>query len=285
MILPDFILESRKNKIWTESGMDTLEHCADKTHFKNYPHSVIYNYNSRGFRDSNWPDSGKELQNAIWCIGDSFTVGLGSPENHMWVNILQERINKRCINVSLDGASNHWMARKTLAILKEIQPKFIIIHWSFFTRGEMPGQDLDDEQRRLNFYDLDLTSEQLLVNFIELVQSVEQAKQDTTIIHSFIPSWSIGTGGTSVQEIWNRLRGSNWPTNPTNQITDAAKEELQRFGYGEFFKLYCDLLDNITYVPELNILDLARDGFHYDKVTATNFVDRLEKLIPNPDLS
>jgi hypothetical protein len=285
MILPDFVLKSRKNKIWTESGMDTLEHCADKMHFKNYPYSVMYNYNNRGFRDSDWSDSVEELQNAVWCVGDSFTVGLGSPVDHTWVNILQKRINKRCINVSLDGASNNWIARKTLSILKEIQPKFIIIHWSFFTRGELPGQDLDDEERRLNFYDLDLTSEQLLVNFNELVQSVEQAKQDTTIIHSFIPSWSIGTGGTSVQEIWNKLRGSTWPDNPTNQITEVIKEELQRFGHGEFFKLYCDILDSITYVPELNILDLARDGFHYDKITATNFVDQLEKLILNLDLS
>lgn len=282
MILPDFILKSRKNKTLTESGMDNFEYCIDKIHFKNYPYSIIYNYNSRGFRDSDWPDSIKELQNAVWCVGDSFTAGLGSPADHMWVNILQKRINKRCINVSLDGASNNWMARKTLSILKEIQPKFIIIHWSFFTRHEMSRQDLDDEQRRLNFYDLNLTSEQLLSNFNELVQSVEQAKQDTKIIHSFIPSWSIGT---SVQEEWNKLRGPDWPDTPTNQITDVIKEELQHFDYGEFFKLYCDLLDNIIYVPEFNKLDLARDGFHYDKITATNFVDQLEKLILNPDPS
>ena len=89
MILPEFYLRSRANKVWDESGIDSLAYAKDVDYFKNYPHNVSYNHNSRGFRDSEWPDSGKELQDAVWCVGDSFTVGLGSPANHMWVNILQ----------------------------------------------------------------------------------------------------------------------------------------------------------------------------------------------------
>ena len=91
MLLPDFILRSRQNELFTESGLDTLKDCLDNTHYKNYPHQIEYKYNSRGYRDAEWPNTITELQDAIWCFGDSFTVGIGSPLNHTWVNILQSK--------------------------------------------------------------------------------------------------------------------------------------------------------------------------------------------------
>ena len=57
MILPDFILHSRVNARWDYSGMDSIKDCFNKKHFKNYPHTVKYVYNSRGFRDAEWPES------------------------------------------------------------------------------------------------------------------------------------------------------------------------------------------------------------------------------------
>ena len=131
MILPDFLLPSRQNKIWSESGIDTINNCHDKSHFKKYPYPITYHYNSRGFRDTEWPQTVFELQNSIWCFGDSFTTGVGSPLSHTWVNILQHRLDKRCINVSMDGASNYWIARKISRVLDKIKPKIIIIQWSF----------------------------------------------------------------------------------------------------------------------------------------------------------
>ena len=76
MILPDFTISSKINQNWAYSGMDSPDLCLDSKHFKSYPYSVSYQYNSRGYRDHEWPD---DLQNAVWCIGDSFTVGIGSP--------------------------------------------------------------------------------------------------------------------------------------------------------------------------------------------------------------
>ncbi len=71
--------------------------------FLDYPYPISYSYNSHGFRDDEWPD---DLSNVIWCIGDSFTTGVGVPFDHRWPNILQSKINKRCINLGIDGASN-----------------------------------------------------------------------------------------------------------------------------------------------------------------------------------
>ena len=84
---------------------------------RQYLHPITYNYNSRGFRDQEWPDSMTELREATWCVGDSFTVGLGSPVTHTWPNVLQQTLQKKTINVSMDGASNNLIARKVLKIL------------------------------------------------------------------------------------------------------------------------------------------------------------------------
>jgi len=172
MILEDFILSSRANQSgsgvpgWEYSGIDVSDPdyksghwagCADdyinsKT-FKEYPYKIHYTFNSRGYRDSEWPDSFEELSNSIWCLGDSFTVGLGSPYEHIWPQRLQKRLGKRTINVSMDGASNDWILRRTKRIVEEINPKFIVIMWSYFNRRESPNEDLSDEDRRLHWLD------------------------------------------------------------------------------------------------------------------------------------
>jgi hypothetical protein len=65
MILPDFVLPIRANAQWDYSGMDDPNFCLDPKHFKRYPYSVQYNFNSRGYRDAEWPQSLEELRNAI----------------------------------------------------------------------------------------------------------------------------------------------------------------------------------------------------------------------------
>ena len=102
MILPDFILPSRQNQVWDKSGIDSYEECKDKKHFKSYPYAVDYDYNSRGFRDSEWPEDIDQLTHAIWCVGDSFTEGLGSPAEHAWPFLLQNQTNLKPTS-NMDG--------------------------------------------------------------------------------------------------------------------------------------------------------------------------------------
>ena len=234
MILPEFILTSRQNKIWNKSGMDTFDNCFDKKHFKNYPCPITYNYNSRGFRDQEWPTTINELKECIWCFGDSFTVGIGSPIEHTWVNVLQLRLNQRCVNISMDGASNQWIARKVIEVLKIIKPKLIVIQWSFIHRGESESVNLTDENRRIDVVK-NLNVDELKINNYQLIKDVESQKNQSNIIHSFVPE-------------------------------------------STFFDVDY-VSDNIKYVPEIIKLDFARDGYHYDIVTATNFVDKVQNLI------
>lgn len=288
MILPEFILTSRQNKIWTNSGMDTFDDCFDKKHFKNYPFPITYNYNSRGFRDTEWPTTINELKECIWCFGDSFTVGIGSPIEHTWVNLLQSQCKLRCINVSLDGASNKWIARKVIDVLKIIAPKLIVIQWSYINRDEIANNTLTDEDRRLKFAFENIN--QLKTNNYKLLNAVELQKNQCKIIHSFIPHATC-LDSKHILAIWNEIKGDSWPDLPKNLMEfnclskNIITELNDFFNVYELFISYYQLIDCITYIPEIVQLDWARDGHHYDIITATTFVDQLENLISDLQLT
>jgi hypothetical protein len=142
MILPNFVLTTRQNQVWSTSGLDSLEECVSKSFFNHYPYEVSYKFNSRGFRDEEWPETVEELRNCIWCFGDSFTVGMGCPYDSIWTKKLEKITGIRTINISMDGASNEWISRKVISIIKQISPKFVVIHWSYFDRREDPDTSL-----------------------------------------------------------------------------------------------------------------------------------------------
>jgi hypothetical protein len=299
MILPDFILPSRQNQVWAESGIDSYAECKDKKHFKSYPHKVEYRYNSRGFRDIEWPETLEELKECIWCFGDSFTVGIGSPIDHIWPNILQNKINCRCINVSMDGASNNWIARKAARVLNEISPKYIVIHWSFITRYEDGDESLRDEHRRRHVL-ITETHARLIDQFNKLINQIEAVKNKSNIIHSFIPNYLVDKKNADliINRIWQSLRGNDWPLSPPldrfqlMNLDPAMLSELTQVNAIDYLiKLYneqvsisqlTNTFNKILYIPEITKQDLARDGHHYDSITATNFVEQLVDLISFP---
>lgn len=288
MILPNFILPSRVNQSWEYSGMDSFEDCLDKNHFKQYSQSINYNYNSRGYRDQEWPESIDQLKNAIWCIGDSFTVGLGSPQEHTWPYLLQQQLNQRTINVSMDGASNDWIQRKALKLLKEIQPQTIVIHWSYVTRHEINNDLLDDEQRRaehdpqtLRVHGFDFFKQKLK----QLIIQLEEVKNQTQIIHSFIPAFDLEYD-CKIDRVWPIIKGADWPVAPTTvqeleNLPNFVKQELKNdFKYYNKFKEQFEYYHDINCcVPEFVPQDLARDGHHYDIKTASAFAQQITKVI------
>jgi hypothetical protein len=285
MILPDFVLPYRQHKILTESGTDSLKQCSDKEHFKSYPHQIEYKYNSRGFRDAEWPEDLAQLKQAIWCIGDSYTVGIGSPLEHTWVAQVSKQLGTRTINVSMPIASNYWMTRKTLDILTHIRPDVIIIQWSHILATESNDVTLSDEDRRVRYEfdnwnwcnDLDLG-----LAFIELVKKVEVAKQHTKVIHSFIPKFGIDN---KVSDAWAQISGPDWPACPAtldefNALGSGIVNELiNSFKLYDWFYLYYNLHHNIEYIPEIKNLDLARDSYHYDLLTAQHFAIGVRQLL------
>ena len=276
MILPDLILPGRANKNLQYTGLDSLEKCNNKQHFKNYPYRVNYNYNSRGFRDAEWPDN---LENVVWCIGDSFTVGLGCPLDHVWPRILQQKLNQRTINVSMDGASNEWIARRTCDIIDAIHPSTIIIQWSYTHRRE------DTVENGLNklwtkFYNNVKDSSWPECKYSNFNTLPEFIKVEVHELHQWNYHKQFLDENRALHYTLTSLDNNNINLlNCIKQVESTGANIIHSF-IPEFAQDWNNSdLSGYTFIPEIKKLDLARDYHHYDTLTATNFVHQLLMLL------
>lgn len=189
MILPDLILPFTVNAKRKSFGMDTTERCKDLNHFNLYPYDIEYSYNSRGYRGEEWPDNLDDLKKSVWCVGDSFTSGVGNLYEHTWPYILEKQLKVRCINLGLDGASNNWIKRRVIDIINNVSPKLIIVQWSYINRRESDNASLSDD-RRCMWVDDNVSEEDDIANTVDCINAVESSSKNTIIIHSFIPNFS-----------------------------------------------------------------------------------------------
>lgn len=278
MILPDLVLPSRANRHWQYSGGDSLDQCLDRKHFLDYPHRVEYDYNSRGFRDREWPHDMEELRSATWCIGDSFTVGIGQPLAHIWPVVLAERQKQRTINVSMDGASNDWIYRRALNVMCSVAPAQMIVMWSYTHRRESPRNDLSDEQRLI--FATRSSTEQDYAHWADLSNRLYLANSEITQIT--IPDFH-----KTAEALWHAIKGPDWPACPKT-LSDLGK--LPAFVQDEIKDLHrCHdqltsmLAKDPTTLPNLladiihihSRLDWARDHHHFDILTSQWVVDQI----------
>ena len=157
------------------SGLDSIEKCLDKDHFRNYPKKISYKYNSRGFRDHDWPD---DLSDVVWCVGDSFTVGMGQPFEETWPQVLERKLDKRCINIGEDGCSNDIIQKRVIDIIENHKPKLIVVMWTYLHRRFVNGKNVHFDKN-------DFGADKDLKNFIKNYELC--ATRQTKIIHSIIP--------------------------------------------------------------------------------------------------
>jgi hypothetical protein len=250
-ILSDFVLTTRQNQTWETSGLDSPEECISKSFFNRYPYEISYKFNSRGFRDEEWPETIEELRNCIWCFGDSFTVGMGCPYDSIWVKKLEQITETRTINISLDGASNAWIARKVISAIQQISPKFIVIHWSYFDRRESPDTSLIDEDRRLSTltkddYRNNKHKKVLVENLKDTLRCIKRVESlnHHKVIHSLI-----------YDEI-------NYYSYPTRKNIHNSIECITNH-----------------YINSIDKVDYARDGHHYGIQTSELFANKVRKFI------
>lgn len=285
MILPDYILRSRMNQHWDHSGIDSLENCLNKKHFEEYPHKVSYVYNSRGFRDAEWPEDHDQLQNAIWCVGDSFTVGLGSPYEHIWPQRLQQALGQRTINVSMDGASNNWISRRACGILQTVAPKTMVIQWSYIARREL------DTESALN------------LEWNRFYSSIRESgwpdcdrDQRSKLHPDIVSKINNNYGGFNEQVMLNdesrilqysRCSVDDDVDNTLNcigQVQQCAGKTVIIHSFIPFFvsrnkKGVIESQISGLVIPEIVRLDVARDGHHYDVITSDRLVAQIQQLL------
>ena len=256
MILPDLFLPYRANCSMLYNGIDSVDKCLDKEHFNKYPYDINYKFNPRGFRDDTWPAMIEDLRKATWCIGDSFTVGVGQPFDHIWPQVLQQKYKKRTISVAMDGASNDWISRRALKIVNEITPKNIVIMWSYFHRRESSNIEMDDERRRLHYVSSYEDDIQHFLNCLEPLQHIN----NVNIIHSLVP----------------RASCDDTPL----YFGISAAEENKILGYTQQIDpRYTELYSSVKFTGMVRKLDVARDGHHFGFKTSKWVVDQILPLL------
>jgi len=281
MILSDLKIMSKVHLQCEFSGIDRLENCLNKDHFRNYPHKVDYVYNSRGFRDVEWPESREELKNAIWCIGDSFTVGVGSPYNFTWPQMLSAATGRRCINVSMDGASNNWISRRAQQIIREVSPTHMVVLWSYLHRRESADIKLPDEDRRI--WATSASHQDDFANFVWCYQQLNTAEISTKIYNSSIPKYSY-VGQNHIQCLWNNIRDPSWPVlYPQRRsefvtLSDHIQKEL--LAQSEIKSNLESVFAQVEFLDHnelLNLtnLDYARDYHHFDNITSKFLIEKI----------
>lgn len=278
MILPDFILPSRAHQHWEYSGIDSPEQCRDRRHFDRYPYTVSYCYNSRGFRDREWPNSTQELKQAIWCVGDSFTVGIGSPLEHTWPWLLENITKQRTINIGLDGASNNWIARKALRIISEIAPEFIVLHWSYISRRE-ENFDVASEKNWQQFYSVVKDKSWPKCAWTEVDQLPQHILNEIYSVHGGLP---VTSDETRILQSINCSEESDLENtlDCIEQLERVAKHTVLVHSFIPHFvpKKYQGHIESQLsgcIVSELTQFDFARDGYHYDIKTSQRFCQQL----------
>lgn len=282
MILESIKIPDMSGVILSTMHLDTIDRCLDRQHYLSYPYTVNYQFNSRGFRDREWPN---DLHGSIWCIGDSFTIGMGAPIEHSWPWLLEQLVGIRCINVSMDGASNDWIARHAVKVLTEIRPRYLCIMWTYLHRRENKHQGIDDRERRLHY--TFSTYQEDLQNFLDNYNLILENQGKTHITMAVIP-YAFIDPMQSVFDLWHKISDQSWPRTPlTMQEIDSLPANIVTeiksvHGCWEWFlDLQKYRADFMTTVPDQSLLlrfpkgiyevvqlDKTRDGHHFDIKTS-----------------
>ena len=246
-IMEHLWVEKRRSKELPYHGLDDPKHCKkDVDEFHKWPDGdkISYAFNSRGFRDEDWPDTIEEMRKAIWMVGDSFTMGMGIAYDQAYKRAMEKATGKRVIDISLDGTWPSWRRRIALKITREIQPELIFVHWGYIWRYKRKYRTLAQEVRDTIFKNQEQSA---MDGFIKTFRTLwDEPKGQTKLIHNFLPKFA-----------------------GQNKSQNEIFAEIQKFT-GEDTPYVC--WDNEQ-------LDTGRDGWHWGTKTVQKYVENnLKKM-------
>lgn len=280
LILPDLRLSSRANKTWRESGIDSLAKCLDKKHFLSYPYPIEYRYNDRGFRDAQWSD---QIAESIWCVGDSFTVGVGQPFDHIWPQVLARTIGKNAVNVSMDGASNDWIARRALEIVKSVKPRHVVVMWSYVERREVFQQAIADAAWRAIYQAVrghDWPNCEHVQDALSLPVAIQHELEHLHQIWLpviFDDLMSQQAADATVDQHFANWQQCVQMLAPHASVIHTTVPRFAPKDHERFWQYLVHTTDR--WVKPYQQIDWARDGHHFDILTARQLVDHLARMI------
>jgi len=220
-------------------------------------------------------------------VGDSFTVGMGSPIEHTWPYMLQQRTGQRCINISMDGASNNWIARQLVSIMAQTQPAVAVVQWSYLERRE------DHENSMLNRYwqeyyikvqAPDWPPVPAIDDFATLPQHIQ-----LELLTKHDQSWRQGISdeqlrlshvrSTQSEDVQNTQDLVHWAESIAKhhcvQLIHSFIPNFASVNARDKFFTQTKMSRSMGEIPQL---DWARDHHHYDQITAQYVVGRVMEL-------
>ncbi len=97
--------------------------------------SIIYEFNSAGFRDKEFK------QNGIAFFGCSFGFGIGVNATDRYTNILENRLKIRCNNLCVPASGSDTTRRILPYWIDKLRPKIVLHHFMFPVRREIIHND------------------------------------------------------------------------------------------------------------------------------------------------
>jgi hypothetical protein len=170
-----------ENLVCSELGHDSPKH-AGRRFFDHEP--VEYEFNAWGFRTHSFD---KLNSNSILVFGDSYTLGLGENINNCYTSVMEQQLGCPVFNISLNGASNDWIARRVQNMLSQVQPRAVVVHYTFTHRRELDNASWYDDERTL--CEPTHTSAENFDNWQQNFNKIVSAVGQQPLIHSFIPKW------------------------------------------------------------------------------------------------
>jgi hypothetical protein len=135
-----------------------LQWCAPDTYenfiknpFQNYTeHSIIYNFNSQGFRTQEF-ELNSHKKNILF-LGCSHTLGVGLRDSEVWVHKVSQLFDRseyNCYNLGIGGSGADTVARLLTNSIDYIHPSIVFILWPTMLRIDQYLQFQDKKSHKI----------------------------------------------------------------------------------------------------------------------------------------
>ena len=253
---------------------------------------IHYSFNSRGFRDGEWP---QELDRAIWCVGDSELIGTGVADQQTTPAQLAQLLSRPAINISIIRASNDWIARQCRCILQSLPDAVLLLQWSFTTRSELTLDQARDHELMGLYRSLRDPAWPDIHSWSD-VTKLDQSIQDEIMSDPYYQKIAGMTGPQETGQIHYKkellldLAGARHLVSLIRDL-EAMRGSAQivhafvpRFAEAREREWIYQQLDDpaLQWIPEYRPLDLGRDRQHSGPLTHARFARSIADLVRVP---
>lgn len=252
MLIEDLeFFEKLINRRSKHLSTDRLKLCTDKDWYKNYPvQDFDYNFNSWGFRG---PDYQQYVNSpVILCLGDSFTVNIGSPVEHSWPSLIQKHFDIPCLNLGMIAAGNDAirLVYERACKIFDVQETFVV--YSYLHRRLEDGVFTEHPHNHLD--NVEYLKQQMISDCIyQFGPPWAYTLKEQAYLHDMVKPYLQTFWEEDIERSWvieedyNNMKGPDWPT--YKKFINGAEP-------------HSDITSGIFKLPLKHKFYTNRDGYH-----------------------